>query len=340
MSGLTLLRLEKVLAEYGRTIVVVLLVCGLAFSGLAAWTYTHPPTTEVTDHTERQTVHSELHTRAVATGNTSMYEAGTKLKDQPAYLRPAAPEVTLSQRTSVPQNQSVRVDQRLRLRYQVAHDGNVVWTESRPLAANTTTTSGGEVTTTTSLRVRDVERRLAEISSDVGQSGSVQVDVVVSITYRTEQYGGNLTTAVPVRFSGSWYTIRSKPLERTHSTPVTRTVPVPRDPLGYGFPAALGGASLLVAGAVVARRRRGFDTAGLEHELQQRRYSEWISEGSLSGPSPETTVAIDSLADLVEVAIDLDSRVVHDPSEDVYVVVSDSVMYHFSPDEFLFGPLN
>ncbi|MEF8915795.1 DUF5305 family protein, partial [Natronomonas sp.] len=43
-------------------------------------------------------------------------------------------------------------------------------------------------------------------------------------------------------------------------------------------------------------------------------------------------VTVDSLADLVDAAIDSDRRVIHDTSDDTYHVIDDALRYEYVPD--------
>ena len=334
MTGLVLLRLKRFVAGYGPALALGFALAGVVLLGAAGMEYTDPTTTEVTDHTDRQTVRSELHTSASATGATALYEPGTELVDQPVYLLSAAPTVTLTQRTTVPENQSVRVEQAVSIQYRVTREGATFWEESRVLAQNETTTSTGGVVAETSFNVSAVQSRLDEIRADVGQAGTVDARLVVALSYETDQYAGNLSKTAPVALTDNWYTIGSPTLEQTHSTPVSRRVPIPaRSPLPYAIPGGLGGLLVVAAGGIAVGHYRGFDQEQLDQRAEELRYREWISTGSVPTSLETMAVSIDSLEGLVDTAIDTDSRVVHDESRNVYVVIDDLVVYYYSPDD-------
>lgn len=338
MSRTAVLRAKVFISEYGPSLVLGFALLGTLLVGLAGWEYANPPTTEVTDQTNQQTIQSELRTSANATGDTSLYEPGTKLVDEPVYLLSAAPSLTLTQRTDVPQGQRVRVEQDILIRYQTSHDGTVFWVESHVLAREKTTTSTGEVVTQTSVDIRDVQSRLDEIRAEVGQAGTVRAQLVVTLSYETSRYTGELSETIPVQLADSWYTIEGSSLKQTHGATVTRRVPIPtRSPLAYAIPGGIGVILLVVAVGIAISYRREFDQRRLEQQLQELRYAEWISTGSVSDSFEKTTVTIDSLEDLVDVAIDTDNRVIHDESRDVYVVIDDSTIYCFAPDGFRFA---
>lgn len=339
MSRVAILRLKALVAEHGPLLVLCLALPGAAMLGVAAWEYTNPTTTEITDRTNQQTVRSELHTTVIASGNTTLYEPGTELVDQPTYLRSSSHVVTLTQRTDVPTGEPVHVDQRIAVRHRVTRDGTVFWEESRVLASDETTTSNGTVVSKTSLDVRDIESRTAELASDIGDAGELRTQLVVTLSYETQQYAGELSEPVPIEIAGSWYAIDAPVLQKTHDTPVTRQKPIPtRNPAVYGVPGALGALLLAAAGGVAIGYHRGIDPQAVEQRLQALRFTEWISAGSVPDASEKTTVALDSLADLVDTAIDTDGRVIHDERRDVYVVLDGDVVYQYHPDGFCFEP--
>lgn len=332
MSRVLILRLKAFVADYGPLLALTLALLGATMVGYAGWVHTNPPTTEVTDRVDEQTFRSELHTAATTSADTSMYDPGTRLVDQPVYLRSAVSSIALTQRAALPTDQPVHVEQRLVLRYQVRHDGATFWEESHVLARNETTTATGAFVSNASLDVGDVRSRVGEIRADAGDAGTVRTQLVVTLAYESERHAGELSETVPLRVTGSTVSIDRPVLERAHGTTVTSRQPVPRRSTVYLVPGGAGVALLAAAGLVALRFRRGFDRRDIERRLQARRFTEWISSGSVPDSSGRTTVSLDSLADLVDVAIDTDNRVVHDEKRNVYVVLDDTVLYRYCPE--------
>ncbi|MDY6780441.1 MAG: DUF5305 family protein, partial [Halobacteria archaeon] len=71
-----------------------------------------------------------------------------------------------------------------------------------------------------------------------------------------------------------------------------------------------------------------FDVEAARRELHEARYSEWISEGSVPEEA-DASVRMESLEDLVDVAIDSNRRVIHDADEGVYAVIDDATSYYY-----------
>jgi len=336
-------RLKYLVVRRGPAIALALVVVGALVGGVAGWAYADPETTQVTDQTERQTVRSELHSSARVTGNSTLYDEGTRLHDPPVYLFSAAPTATLNLTTAVPSARSIRTTQNLTVVYTATRDGETFWQRSDELQRQETTAQSGSVTTRARIDPRAIQQRAARFESEIGTAGSVDVKLRLTVTYETDRYEGRLTTAVPLAITDNWYAIDSKSTERTHSTPVTRTVTVPdqnRDRyLGAGL---LGGVSILVGsavGGVYHARFRDVREETLVHRIHRERYDDWISRGTVPDTLAAPTVRTESLEGLVDVAIDTETRVVYDPDQKLYVVFTDAATYRF--DGWWFdGPSN
>lgn len=326
------LRLRYLLARHGSRIAIALLLVGVASLGSAGWLYAHPPTTEVTDRTNERTIRSEISTRGTPTGATDLYGGERTVRNLPVYLVASMPTPVVEQTTSVPPGQPVDVDQRLVLTYRAVRDDETFWNESTTLERTRTTTTTGSVRTRTTLDVGAIESRRTELQQTVGEAGTVHVALRLEVAYETRRYRGNLSEPVEFQLGDGWYHIEAATAERTHSTPVTRTVPVPTH--GVQPSAVLGGlgAVVLLAGVGVARATRtGSEPAATTRELHRLRYAEWISRGSLRTTSGENVVVVASLEELVDVAIDTGSRVIHDVDADRYAVVDGATVYYYDP---------
>lgn len=327
------LRLRYAVAAHGPRIAVALLLVGALSLGVAGWAYANPPTTTVTDRTDTQTVGTAVHTAAVATGNTSFYEAGTELRDRPVYLLSSAPELRLELDATVPDGRPVRLDQRVSLIYNATYGGDPIWNESRVVHRRDATTRNGSMATATTLDVRGIHRRAADLDRELGSPGNVRVAVRVRVDYETDRYEGTLSETMPLRFADGSYAIDPVRMEETRGTPVTRTVPLPnRDPTPYAVPAALGVVALAAGAGTFALHRREPGPANLRYELQRARYAEWISTGTLPRSVMADAVPMNSLEDLVDVGIDSGKRVIYDPDRGLYAVVDGDVVYQYDEE--------
>lgn len=330
----TSIRLRYLIAKRGRSLAVVLLLVGALLLAGAGAVYATPPTTEVTDQTDKRTVTANLSTAATVTGNTSLYEQGTTLRDQPVYLFGATPVAELTLMTTLPEGADGSVEQRIDLAYSARRGSETFWQRTQPLATKTTE-SGSETTTTVSLSMRDVRDQLSAHRDEFGQAGVTSVAVRISVRYTVDQYEGTITETFPVTFGDQWYTIAGETRSQTHSTPVTRTTTIPvRDRLPFLLPGGVGLVLLLggLLAGLTARRRDGVSISELADDIHHARYAEWISGGSLPEAASESVVRIDSLEALVDVAIDSRKRVVFDADCGRYAVLDGGVQYRYTPD--------
>ncbi|MFB6303368.1 MAG: DUF5305 family protein [Haloferacaceae archaeon] len=329
------LRARYLIAQYGGLIATACVVVGLVSLGGAGWLFAHPPTTETTDHTHRQTIQSNVATEAVVAENATLYDPGRTLTNRSVYLRSEAPVAMIVGTTTVPEGQPVTVSQRLVATYSAGRDGTTFWRDSTTLGRTETTTRSGRVRTRVRFDPAAVRNRTAELGAAIGNAGSVDLRLRFEVSYETPRYAGTLAKTFSARVGDGWYGIDTPSVSRTHTTPVTSTTTVPtrqrglRTGLGgLGVGGLLAGVAALVAWRVESRRTR---TGDLTLELHRRRYADWISTGTVPEDAGETTIGVASLEDLVDVGIDTGNRVIHDPSRDRYVIVDGSTLYYFDP---------
>lgn len=330
----TSLRLRYLITKRGRSLAVVLLVVGTLLLAGAGAVYATPPTTEVTDQTDKRTVTANLLSAATVTGNTSLYEQGTTLRDQPVYLFSATPVAELTLTTTLPKEADGSVEQRIDLAYSARRGSETFWQRTQPLVADTTE-SGSQTATTVSLSMQDVRDQLSAHRDELGQAGVTSVVVRISVRYTVDQYEGTITEAFPITFGDRWYAIDAGTHSQTHSTPVTRTTTIPvRDRLPFLLPGSVGLVLLFagLAAGLAARRLDGVSTSELADDIHHARYAEWISAGALPEVASESVIRIGSLEALVDVAIDSRKRVVYDAARGRYAVLDGSVQYQYTPD--------
>lgn len=323
-------RAKLLIATYGRQLVIILIVVGVLLMGSAGWIYTHPPTTTVTDRTNQQTIESTLHTSAIVTGESNLYRQGAQLQDKPIYLLPATPNVTLTVQTTLPPDASVQLTHRLELVMQATSDGTVFWQRSQTLQKQQVTTSDGSLNTSATLDIPGLKDRVEPIRSELGTSSSLRVFIRVTTSYETSLYSGTLSDTSSLRLSGDSYSVAPLTLKKTESTSETREVVLPtRNAFSYLVPAGVGTGALLLAVVIGFNHRRLGERDVLAAQVHQARYSEWISAGTIPPSVGGEHVEVDSLEDLVGIAIDTRKRVLFDGSQEVYVVIDGPVVYYY-----------
>lgn len=356
-SRVVLLRLKYILDRYGTLVLAVLLLTSAAGFAGAALAYTAPPETEqVTEQTDEQSFTTTLNTSAAVTDNTTLYRSDRRLSNMPVYLIGASPEVTIEARTEVPDDRAVKVTQQITLELSATRDGEAFWSETRTLASQAKRVTDGDLVTETTVDVREIRRdRLDEIRSELGRAGNLQVTVHVDTVYEAGKYQGSLAVTAPTEIRDRVYTIDAPQSdERSHATSVTRTttdsgaqitvgtplsenatgvagtlsglgqVTVPKDSALRG---ALGAVALIVTLVTWRVYSRLPDRSVLERAYDRARYSEWISRGRIPVSGSREQIPVESLADLIDVAIDSNKRIIHDPQQSRYVVLDGRVAY-------------
>jgi len=325
------LRLTYVLAKRGPVVALVLALLALTAFGAAGWTATHPPTTEVTDQTNVQQAALDSSANATVTGNTSLYENGTVLHD-PAVFPRSAPDLRVTPTARSGNASFEHVSQNVTLVYAATRNGETFWSRRVPLAAASANDTGALATPVAidSERVRD---RLRTFRRDVGDAGTVRATVRIDTTYRVAGYDGELSASAPLSFGENWYDVDDADASRSHDTPRERTVAIPSTrPVSPGALGGLGAVLSLVAGGVLLWYRAWRPPlSAVETDLHRHRYDEWISTGRLSLESGGDIVEVRTLEDLVDVAIDTNARVVHDPTAGCYVVLTEATRYQYVP---------
>ncbi|GAB3410521.1 hypothetical protein GCM10027435_01210 [Haloparvum alkalitolerans] len=311
--------------------------------GVAAVSLASPPMIDSSEERSTTVLDVDGETSAVVTGETTLYEDGTRLRDRSVYLRSATPNLTV--RTTARPDGADEVDQRLALVYRAERDGESIWSETVPLAANAST-GDSPTTVRTTVDIDQVDARLAEVIDEVGGAATVHAYLRHDLTYRVDGETNERTEAVELRVSQSSYRLTGDlggPVRTTETVPTSRpdpgrttvmsvageTVIVPTTAswsLGIGLLALVGAA---LAGL---ERRREPDPRAISRELERLRFAEWISTANVDVADADARVPVASLADLVDIAIDSNRRVIHDPTTGHYVVTVDGIAYTYARD--------
>lgn len=322
-------RLRLTLATQSRRIVVVLAVLAAVLLLLAGWTALTPATETVPEDVDRTQFTTAVDHSAVVQTEDSPWPRGTTLENHPAYLLDASPRLDLAVTTDAPSGATVVHDVRLQLR--VEREGRVVWEETEQLARSEQTAEDGQATTETTVDVQQISERTTQIEEQFAGLGSVSATIVADASYQTDRYDGTLTVESPLTTTGNFYWLSG---DGSASEIETERQTVERQaPVDWSWVLGLLLLGLTSAGGAVAAWRydEQEDVAALRHRLHRQQFEEWISSGSVPPIDPgRDSVSLDSLPDLVDVAIDSSSRVVYDEQQSVYAVYAGDVVYYYA----------
>lgn len=325
------LRLQWVLAVYGRAVVLALLVLGFAFAGAGVFVYTNPGSDVVTEQVGLEDASTTLLTSAVVVNNTTLYEPGSRLVNQPVYVVEATPDLTFHVQTRVPPDREVDVSQRLTYRLAASRKGEVFWESTTVLLDESIATSDGQAVSSTTVNVSELAEEMTLRRGQVGTIDEFTSELVLEVDYDTGRYQGSLEGRTPLVFTSDAYWVEGDiSRTRTHGETVTQEVARVPDATTTGLLGAVGVAFLAMAGGLERLRRRDVDQRALELQLELARFDDWISEGQVITDPDRKYVLVPSVKDLVDIAIDSEKRVIHDPEFEVYAVVDDDIVYYLS----------
>ncbi|WP_225335048.1 DUF5305 domain-containing protein [Halomicrobium urmianum] len=334
---------------YGVVLAACLVVAALG--GVAAYqAHAGPDTTTEERVVGEWTAEGEFDHRATAQRDAVAFEEGEVLRNRSLYFTSVTPVLNgtynYTHAGDVPPA-NVTIDLRLVLRAVDATEEETTeyWRVEEPLASTERrVASRATLPVSFSVDVTDLANRTARVDRELEASvGRTQVLVVAETRAETtladEPVVDKRTDRLSIRPRRNTYEVstdRQSPLEQTAREAVT--VPVDPDPLRAWGGLLLALVGLAGAGGFAALERRDQLTvspavrAAVERREERAEFDEWVSRGRVPPASDERVVELDSLADLVDVAIDSDRRVIED-DDGPFVVLDGDTRYVYDPGD-------
>ncbi len=334
-------RLKHQVAVYGAVVGAVLIVLGLGAFAAAGYVYTNPPVEEIPpQETDVQEFSTSIEHSAEVVEPTPLYEPPDTVENQPVYFVNATPNLRLEAAADLPDDRPVNVTHDLRIYREVTFQETVFWDEQETLAVDQAVAEDGQLRVETDLDIRSVSDRTDEIDGLVGGIGSVSTGIRLRTTYETESadgqpYQGELRTESELEITEQayWFEERELRASGTESQMTEGSIEEqPPDVTVVGTLAGLGVALIVGGFGLATWSSRSADVRELEEQVYRMRYDEWISEGDFPTDAGKQYVYINSLEDLVDIAIDTGKRVIYDPELETYGVVDDDLVYYHSSD--------
>ena len=351
MSSSTV-RARKILSDNFSAVLLVLLI--LACLGAVVSYQTHiDPGTE-TERIEESSWSStaEYSHQALVRTETTVFSRGTVLQDRTAYLRSVAPILNgtfqYSYQATDGGELTAEIDQTLVLRA-AGDDGEVeFWRDEIDLGSETVeqVAPSEQVRVPFSVNVTEMSLRIEAIEEQLGGSaGNTEILVETTMTLSGQRNGLSVAETenyqVGINNQNTVYRVEG-------DTAVTdsgqqfrdETVPATYGPLRTAVAPLLLGLSLVgLLGLAVGRTQHLFEVSDREREWLAYRsdaneFSEWLSTGTIPETAlSRTTITVETLADLVDIAIDSNRRVVRDDSRDLCAVLLEETVYTFEPPD-------
>lgn len=340
------LRYRKFVGKRGRQVVVVSLVLGILLAGGGLAVAASPPTETVQQPTDTVVVSTTQTTAATVTGESNMYDRGDGIQNSSLYLTDAAPNFSVTAKVSTTDGRRLAVDQRLTLVYEARDSGETFWKRQEVIAQSSETADEGSATVTATLNAPDISAERQTLDAETGSQATVRVILVHSASYSTGAYEGKFTNDAPIAVSDQTYSVgngianSASHLEQQRITRLIEsqvydipliwtTHSIPKQ-TAWSVLAAL--ACWLIGGHAAMLRSRRVDDDDIERKLTHRRFDSWISQAQVPEKMVLRCVSVSTLADLVDLAIDIDSRVIYDPNREQYIVLADHVTYVHNPE--------
>jgi len=347
----------RTVADTWFVFVVALLVATSLLGGFLAYSaYAEGPETD----TEERTVEAWSTTAGFDHGGevqreNAVFEVGEELSNEPVYFTRAAPELDGEFEHRYDGGEGA-VDVEITAERVVRSVGDDVehWATSEPLDAveREGVEPGEPVAVEFTVDVPALENETERVEASLGQTpGTVETVVVVHVTLEGTIDGEPVTHGdryeLAIDPDGDAYTVEA-PIAERHVEERTEEVEAAATASVFGPApgAALAVVSVAALSALVHSRSRG-NLAPAEAELERLRldrerdaFDDWISSGAVPADvDGRTRVEIDSLEDLVDVAIDHDRRVIEGQDGRYYVVEEGSLYVYERERDVGSGPV-
>jgi hypothetical protein len=282
------------------------------------------------------------------TKENPLYEIGTRLEmGKPAYFLVASPTTDMSFTYRLEPANSGEISGKLETMIVATGKGmsegeeKIFWQKEFPLKSEggDTNWKGVIVTRKFSIDVPEVKSMVKNVQEQLNYSKDADIEIVNRVNYQGKINGENIygtkDFAIPLLISSSYYQLPEK-LDFIESTNITRKVSSKSyPPLSTIFvPLALCLLSLVLASAIfISTKTKKVEPESKEKPEKERKrspFKEFISRGKLPNESNSLLkIEISSLQELIDVAVDMNSRVIFDEEANTYFILQSGAMYVF-----------
>jgi len=343
------LRLRALAGEWFVVLVVAFAVLAAAGGYAAGTAHAAPGSTTERQTVEHWAVGGEFQHSATVTRENPVFEVGETLEGRSTYFVGASPVLdgsyTVSHSDPTGDAEPVDVTATATLVLSSTGESATYWTDRERLASTDATLAPGETTSVTfdvnasrvDARATEIQQGLGDTAGDVSASISIAVNATGAVA--GSEYPVSYTQSVPLALGGSTYGVED-PGPTSEAATTQRTVQVTQS---YGPLWTVGGPLLLVVGLAglgalgAAYRRDELGLTEAERDYlafrdERAEFDEWVVRARLP-PSVYDRERADaeSLADLVDYAIDADVGVVEDTASGSFYAVTRDLLVAYDP---------
>lgn len=329
-------RLRYILAMDSLAVAAVLLSLGIA---LVIGGLLYPPhTASVSDVEHEEEIGITQETYAVVENDTVAYDRGDRVTGH-VFTRAAAQNISLDETVAVPEGTDATIS--VLVQHQAVEAENrsdTVLTKSRVLDRHDGVVDDGEWNATVEFDVSEITQQNADLQEEFGSSVTVQTSIITRVEYDTGEFTGTTKLETPVTFNRKTLHVSDDRVVDTRQNITEKTQLVegknrligglafPHETLLFWGIALI----LIMCGVFAVESGRRINPHKAELELKTYRFREWVSR--VEGPLDdrwEEALKVQTLDELVDLAIDCNTRVLYDTAKAEFGVLQGDRYFYY-----------
>ncbi|KXB07651.1 hypothetical protein AKJ51_00440, partial [candidate division MSBL1 archaeon SCGC-AAA382A20] len=313
------------------------------FGAVLTYQKSRPETFTETGTRPLYTFHGKYTHEAKVVENNPIWPTNKTLRNQPIYYLSLSPDLEgefvfrILGADSSSGNFTLDTD----LAISSMREENALWSYSLDMKRKTLNLSESSGITRFEITIQRIENIIENVQNSLDfTGGSINTKIVTEVTINGEIEGRpyeneSKTYEMPLNIGGTTYSIgsnlsREETVRESYNVEREREVPLRRK-IPYIILAV---APLIVLGYISFEWRR-IDPSEIEEmkeEHERGRFDEWISKGKIPDLDFEADIKVESLEDLVDIAIDLERRVIYDRDKSIYYVLYEDMLYTYEAE--------
>lgn len=269
-----------------------------------------------------------------------LWPIGTRLYDQAIYFSAIAPNLTITFhfRISLPE---LTINYQLKTILLSSIKDVSYWSKEEVICSGEL--KGGELIKDFQINVVKIETEIKQIKEKLNfYAGDTELRVIAIVRYKgkinVEEINEQKVFLLSIKPYGSYYQVLSTPYEGKVKREVIQKVLIPPSNvekiISIGPPAIFLFASICIG--VMKLKNKPLTKNEIEElkmKKEYKKFKEQISFGEYLEvlEKEKKPIKIKSLRDLVEIAIDMDKRVIYDPVKEIYFIIAEDILYLYQP---------
>ncbi len=326
-------------------VILVLLIVALSISGIYAYEVLSPHY-ETISKSESVTLYQYkawYEHSAVVEQRNPVWPVGYTFSNQPVYFSAISPNMNGSFNFQITGSSTDIAAQYLtKLILSSSIQNTTYWRKERTISSGSMDLRGDDkLQSAFSLNISEIEKEIDAIQDSIDFSGgSTNVEVITTVVYNGEVGGERVDEQkdfpLPIKISGSIYEVSSKSYDETIKKDVVREVNVLLSPSKADKIVSFSSISILflliLAFTLVKLKYKPLDDSAIQElikEEEHEKFKDLISEGKLPSDINISMLRLEvkSLEDLINIATDIDERVIFDEDASLYFIIHDNILY-------------